>query len=105
MITYKILSKKLSSAQRTELLDDHLRADDPGFKQKLFQRLYSRLKFTKGCNVRIVNTGKKGIVTKVYSDFNAVKWDKDKPFFVEVCLNDGSQVICSPYDLTRKRAT
>lgn len=104
MISYKILSKKLSSKQRTELLDDHLRADDPEFKRKLFERLYARLKFTKGCNVRIVNTSKRGIVTKVYTDLNSIKWDKDKPFFIEVCLDDGQQVVCSPYDLTRKRA-
>jgi hypothetical protein len=82
----------------------HLRKNDPQFKEELFKKVYARSArpFAPGTRVRQVNSSNKGEVIAVYENFADVLWDGTTPEFIEVVMDSGQVVVCSPYKLTRK---
>jgi hypothetical protein len=101
LLVYKIISKNISLNEKRKL-KDKLRADDPEFKQKLFARIYANCRLKVGTKIRIINTSRTGVVTKIYSLYDEVKWVDHKPHFVEVLMDDGEVYIASPYGITTK---
>ena len=101
MLVYKIISKNISLEAKRRLKEP-LRADDPEFKQKLFARIYANCRLKKGTPIRIINSSRKGTITKIYSLYDEVKWVDHKPHFVEVLMDDGEVYIASPYGITTK---
>ena len=98
MLSYKIISRQQSAKAVKSIKED-----DPDFRERIISRILSRIKYNKGDRLRIVGKNEKGIVTKIHYGMENIRWEKSKPFFIEMCLDNGDVVICSPYDLTRKK--
>jgi hypothetical protein len=98
MLSYKIISRQ-QSTKAVKSIDEN----SPEFKERIISRILSRIKYNKGDRLRIVGTNKKGIVTKIHYGMENIRWEKSKPFFIEMLLDDGEVLVCSPYDLTRKK--
>jgi hypothetical protein len=96
MLSYKIISRQ--QPKQAKSFDEN----SPEFREKIISRILSRIKYSKGQRLRVVGTNKRGVITKIHYGMENIRWEKTKPFFIEMLLDDGEVVICSPYDLTRK---
>lgn len=103
MISYRIVSKTISPQSKKAHKRKHLDPKDPDYKEKLMERVLHNLSFHKGERVRIVNTSKRGIITKIHFDPTQVQWIDGKPYFIELCMDDGDYKLACPYEITRKR--
>jgi len=74
-------------------------------REAFFLRALKRCIFSAGNAVRIPGTQRKGRVTAIIRDFKDVVWKDNNAFFVEVEWRDnGEKTVCTPSQLTLKRA-
>ena len=104
MITYRMISKQLSKADKQAHKRKQLLTTDPDFKEKMLERVLQNLVFYKGERVRIVNTRDCGVVSNIRRTVDTVNWVNDKPHCIEIVMDeDGSTFLACPYQLTKKR--
>lgn len=103
MISFYIESKpsdKVLASGAVGTLDPSKEED----RKPFFLRALKRCIFRPGQRVRLVNTKKKGSITKIVRDFDQVDWTDNNAHFIIVQWADNSQSICHPGQLTTKKA-
>lgn len=103
MITYKIISRKLSPEEKSRVKRRRLSPDDPDFQERLFERVYQHNPFREGDRVRLVGTKHTATLVNVYSELKDVIWKDDKPHFLVLEFDDDkSRKVATPFQITRK---
>lgn len=77
--------------------------NDPDFKERLFERIFTKNTFKVGDRIRVVNTSKRGVITAINSKLDEVVWVNNTPHFIEITLDDGEMSVANMMQITRKR--
>lgn len=102
MITYRIISN--SGRDKTELNSlNGVTPKDPKFKEIVFRRALAKCNFQEDQWVKIRGTSRRALIKEIYTDTAKVTWQRDRPFFIEVELEDGNRMLAAPYQLHRKK--
>ncbi len=107
MITYSITSRTSPQNKRrhgfTTIDREALDPKDPDYKQKLFDRVRQGLRFKVDQRVRVHGSPVCGTIKRIYWNLDDVQWENDKPYFIEVDLDNGECYSYHPGMLTTKR--
>jgi uncharacterized protein YlxW (UPF0749 family) len=99
MITYKIIVTNTPSTPKRE----HVSPDQPTYKEHIFRRLLNSLSFSVGARIQIKGTPRRGHVTKIVKELSDVRWNKNKPEFIQIKMDDGQEYLTHPKTLKRSR--
>lgn len=88
MITYEITSSSTANLKHSRTLSKILRPEDQGYKESVFRRAFEGCKLSGLDFIKVRGTPNKGQILEVVANFNNIKWEKNRPMFLRIKVND-----------------
>jgi len=99
MLEYKVI---VSDTNKPTLFNriKPITPDQPDYRKHIFERLVKQTdRYQVGTRIKVRGTPNKGTITYIEYDLDKIKWQKNKPYYIEIRLENGESFVAHPSQL------